>query len=146
VSVVTFLIGLVVGWLACKLLAGSSQAAATPALPANAAPAATAPPIAAATPAPASAAAPESSAPVAAAASTSTDHAGLAAQLHSAKAEIESRANEVRRLETELDAARRNLLAARHTASNHGSTIASLRDQVKRLQAELKAALQAASA
>ncbi|MFK7965295.1 MAG: hypothetical protein AB8C46_15135 [Burkholderiaceae bacterium] len=139
---VTFLIGLVVGWLACKLLSGSKSADATPALPANATPAAAPAPVAAAPAAPASAA------PVAAApnAVATADHAGLAAQLHAAKAEVDSHANEVKRLESELDAARRNLLAAKHTASNHGSTISALRDDVKGLQRDLKAALEAAKA
>lgn len=142
---VTFLIGLVVGWLACKLLGGSKSAADTPALPASAQASQ-----ASAAPAPAPAAA-QAVAPVAAAAAampaaSTTDHAGLAAQLHTAKTEIESHTNEVRRLETELDAARRNLLAGKHTASNHGSTISSLRDDVKRLQRDLKAALESAKA
>jgi len=138
---VPFLIGLVVGWLACKLLSGSKSATEMPALPGNAQ-------TPQAEPAPVTAPAPPASVPPLPTVSTSDsseDHAGLAAQLHTAKAQIQSHAKEVRRLETELDAARRNLLAARHTASNHGSTIASLRDDVKRLQRELKAALEAAS-
>ncbi len=137
---VTFLIGLVVGWLACKLLSGNKSAEAAPALPANAPPAAAPAPVATA---PATPPAPVAAAPANA---TGADHAGLSAQLHAAKAEIDSHANEVKRLETELDAARRNLLAARHTASNHGSTISALRDDVKGLQRDLKAALEAAKA
>jgi len=140
---VTFLIGLVVGWLACKLLSGSHSAADTPALPANTqAPETNASPAPAPAPAQAQAIAPVAAASTSASPGSTADHAGLAAQLHLAKAEIESHHNEVRRLEVELDAARRNLLAAKHTASNHGSTISSLRDDVERLQRELKAALE----
>jgi len=148
---VTFLIGLVVGWLACKLLGGGKSAADSPALPATAQTSQTSQANAAPAPAPAAtqAVAPVATAAAAAAAmpaASTADHAGLAAQLHMAKAEIESHSNEVRRLETELDAARRNLPPGKHTASNHGSTTSSPRDDVMRLQRDLKAALESAKA
>lgn len=130
-----FALGLVVGWLACKMMAGSSaESGATPvaAIPA---------------PAPAPAATPAAPVPAAAPVAAANPPAGgeaVTEQLHAARGEINSQKAEIKRLETELDAARRNLLAARHSASNHGSTIAALRDQVSGLQAELKAAQEAA--
>lgn len=135
-----FALGLVVGWLACKMMAGSSaESGATPvaAIPA---------------PAPAPAATPSAPVPAAAPVAAANPPAGtpsaggeaVTEQLHAARGEINSQKAEIKRLETELDAARRNLLAARHSASNHGSTIAALRDQVSGLQAELKAAQEAA--
>lgn len=135
-----FIIGLVVGWFACKLLAGPTSSAGTAVTPL---PAPTPEPVPAeAAPVVEANAAPAVAEPAPAQPQASTD--AVSEQLQITRGQLESQQAEIKRLETELDAARRNVLAARHSASNHGSTISALRDQVSKLQRELKDALAAA--
>ncbi|MGH1360570.1 MAG: hypothetical protein ACRBC3_17560 [Burkholderiaceae bacterium] len=131
-----FALGLIVGWVACKFMPSSDAG------PAGEQAAAGAPPVF--TPVTSQAPAPVASTAAAAEAQPTASRDAVSTELHAARGEINANKAEIKRLESELDAARRNLLAARHSASNHGSTIAALRDQASVLQRELKAALAAA--
>ena len=68
----------------------------------------------------------------------------LSDSLFDARKTIDEKENELRRVQSEIDAARRSVSAAKHQAGNHASTISSLRDEVAELSRKLQEAQEAA--